>query len=217
MKIHGNGTVYLVLPIFFSLAVTGIKPYLSNVYEWLAYDYLTRAIVMSYILLLTDVRAYVFAEYGKPWLLDTRFPSRKEKFLGAVFVLLILDQLLIIPLNIINNAYIETVLFRYFEITDQPLLIFDLSVGLLLVAFSEEILFRGFMKSLLEKVWGNTLFIIVVSGIIFGLAHWPSGLGRVVYAGLGGMVMMAIYLSSKSLWPTTIAHYLINFWGFWPD
>jgi membrane protease YdiL (CAAX protease family) len=86
----------------------------------------------------------------------------------------------------------------------------------------EEVAFRGVVIPLLSRKYKN-VFTILISGVIFGLAHafniipvLMSGgphfltLFQVIYTTLIGFSMGYMYVKSKSLLPSIIYHYLID-------
>lgn len=90
----------------------------------------------------------------------------------------------------------------------------------------EEVAFRGVVIPLLSKRY-KQLFTILISGVIFGLAHafniievLLSGgsqlltLFQVIYTTLIGFSMGYMYIKTKSLLPSIIYHYLIDTLGF---
>ncbi|HUW89301.1 MAG TPA: CPBP family intramembrane glutamic endopeptidase, partial [Candidatus Nanopelagicaceae bacterium] len=86
----------------------------------------------------------------------------------------------------------------------------------------EEVAFRGVVIPLLSKKY-KKIFTILISGIIFGLAHAFNVIGvllsggphiltlfQVIYTTLIGFSMGYMYLKTKSLLPSIIYHYLID-------
>lgn len=91
---------------------------------------------------------------------------------------------------------------------------FDLSIGLLLVGVVEELVFRGYMCTVLTRYTRNPVAIVVISAIFFGLIHWSLGLHAVLITTLIGAVFMLVYLWSRSLPAIMLAHFLVNFVDF---
>ena len=89
-------------------------------------------------------------------------------------------------------------------------LIFDLMVGLALVALSEEIVFRFLFEKLFQHRCWPTSLLYIVSSIAFGLLHLPQGLALVAFATATGFVFMFLYRFTRSLWPVIVVHYLFN-------
>ncbi len=90
----------------------------------------------------------------------------------------------------------------------------------------EEVAFRGVIVPLLSRKY-KKLCTILISGVIFGLAHAFNILGvllsggnylltlfQVIYTTLIGFSMGYMYLKTKSLLPSIIYHYLIDTVGF---
>jgi membrane protease YdiL (CAAX protease family) len=86
----------------------------------------------------------------------------------------------------------------------------------------EEVAFRGVVIPLLSKKY-KRIFTILISGVIFGLAHafniipvllsggphFPTAF-QVIYTSLLGFSMAYMYLKTKSLLPSIIYHYLLD-------
>jgi len=86
----------------------------------------------------------------------------------------------------------------------------------------EEVAFRGVVMPLLSRKYKN-IVTILISGVIFGLAHAFNIIGvllsgglhiftlfQVIYTTLLGFSMGYMYIKSKSLVPSIIYHYLID-------
>lgn len=108
----------------------------------------------------------------------------------------------------------EAVLFRYPRLGPGSLYYLDVTVGLLLVSISEELLARRVAARLLAELGWRPAAIVVVPALAFGLMHWSMGLGQVVTTALIGMALMAIYLYWRSLTLAVIAHYVLVLWIF---
>lgn len=87
----------------------------------------------------------------------------------------------------------------------------DLTFGLLMVGVFEELVFRGFMCTYLERYTRKNIVIVLVSSIAFGLIHWSGGLHVVFVTSLIGAVFMTAYLKTRSLPAIMLAHFVINF------
>ncbi|HYM94609.1 MAG TPA: CPBP family intramembrane glutamic endopeptidase [Chitinophagaceae bacterium] len=84
-------------------------------------------------------------------------------------------------------------------------------VAMLVVGFSEETVFRGFMFERLGKLFGNRsgakLFIVIITSILFGAAHYMNqGIPGVEQATITGLVYGTIFASTKKIWIVMIAH-----------
>ena len=82
-------------------------------------------------------------------------------------------------------------------------------------AVCEEILFRGLLTPVLQKVAGASV-AIVVSAALFGAIHvdglrdGTSVYYRVPFAFILGMLLARLRIDSRSLWPSVIAHATLN-------
>lgn len=102
-----------------------------------------------------------------------------------------------------------------FPAPEAPLLhAFDLSVGLALVALSEELAFRAPLLLATRDGRIGRASGLIVSALLFGLIHWSQGLDNVVAGTLVGLVLGAATLATRTLWPALIAHYLVDLWHF---
>jgi hypothetical protein len=84
---------------------------------------------------------------------------------------------------------------------------------MMLVAFFEEILFRGIIFRIIEKSLG-TLTALFLSAILFALAHLPNAgislLGVAVTA-VAGVIFCAAYMLTRRLWLAVGIHFAWNF------
>ena len=84
---------------------------------------------------------------------------------------------------------------------------------LVLVAFFEEILFRGIIFRIVEKTLGTSLSLLI-SAILFALAHLPNAgitfLGVTITA-LAGLMFCAAYMVTRRLWFVVGIHFAWNF------
>jgi membrane protease YdiL (CAAX protease family) len=90
----------------------------------------------------------------------------------------------------------------------------DLTIGLMMVAVCEELVFRGYLLAALRRFTRDPLVIVLVSAVAFGLIHWSGGMHRVVATGLIGAIFMMLYIRCRSVHPLIVAHFLINFIDF---
>ena len=114
--------------------------------------------------------------------------------------------------------------YRYFQVPDPlfynqlfhrleegSFLYFDLTVGLVLVALSEEIVFRYLFAKLWQHRGWSTATLYMASSIAFGLLHLPQGWALVAFTSITGILFMFLYRFTDSLWPVVVVHYLLNF------
>lgn len=91
-------------------------------------------------------------------------------------------------------------------------------LSMILIAYIEEIIFRGFLfKALLTKEGVKNAIIIV--GVTFGIGHIVNifvgqarfeTLVQIIFAIAWGFILVMIFSKSESLFPSIIAHGLIN-------
>jgi membrane protease YdiL (CAAX protease family) len=100
------------------------------------------------------------------------------------------------------------------DITSPFWLNFDLTVGLVLVAVCEELVFRGYMKTVICRFTNRRIGIVSISALAFGLIHWSTGMHAVVITAVIGAVFMFLYLRTGSLPGVMLAHFIVNFVDF---
>jgi len=81
-------------------------------------------------------------------------------------------------------------------------------------ALQEEIVFRGMIFRLLEKVAGSWIALIL-SALIFGLSHLTTPhatlIGALAIAATGGIVSASIYMLTRNIWGVFGLHWAWNF------
>jgi hypothetical protein len=82
---------------------------------------------------------------------------------------------------------------------------------ILAVGLNEELLFRGFFQTRVERVLGGWslagLAAAIITGIVFGFVHGLQGEANIVYAGLLGMALGIIYVhADRNLWVVVVLH-----------
>jgi len=90
----------------------------------------------------------------------------------------------------------------------------DMTFGLALVAYQEELVFRRCARAVFGKWLGDGLGMIVATSLLFGAYHWWSGIGNVATAALFGLGSMSLYRRAAVLWPVVLSHYLVDLAGF---
>ena len=78
-------------------------------------------------------------------------------------------------------------------------------------AVAEEITFRGYGIERIEETTGSRLLAAIVTCGLFTAAHLSSwGLGQVIIALFGGVILTVLYLWRRNLWVNMIAHWLTD-------
>jgi uncharacterized protein len=75
--------------------------------------------------------------------------------------------------------------------------------------FAEESFFRGFFFAGLRTRW-SFLPAAILTGLIFGLVHAPSGITTVVPLAMLGFALCWLYDRTGSIWPCVMAHAINN-------
>jgi membrane protease YdiL (CAAX protease family) len=89
---------------------------------------------------------------------------------------------------------------------DFPTVATFIFMGSVCAPFGEEIMFRGFVLSLLvakRGIW----FGVIASSLVFGVLHQQTAL----HASVAGLIFALVYLRYDSLWPGIALHALYNF------
>lgn len=91
------------------------------------------------------------------------------------------------------------------------------------VAIFEELFFRVFIFNYLKKIGYKAFKLIIISSLIFGLAHFTnffnedyekfSVINQIVFAFGVGLFLQSIYLRLKSITFCIMIHTLINYYG----
>lgn len=172
-------------------------------------DYATRLAVLIALLAWPAARAAVRAEP------DAVLAIWRG---AALVVLLVLaGRLLWLVVGDEVEALDEaTALFEFGAIDDPVLNWIDLTFGLLLVAVTEELVFRRLALRALEQFGAGALATVVLSALVFALMHWGGGVGQVLYAFVIGALYMAFYRRVRVIWPFMAAHWIENFVAFGP-
>jgi uncharacterized protein len=172
---------------------------------WLLWDYAGRITALSILAVVPSARAAAF-QTGE------RRISLFEIGLWIAGILL-LECLSQWPRRLINATFPATVLGHYPHPTGW-LNVFDLVFGLALVAASEEIIFRRYLRNALHPYVGGGPFAVFATSLLFGAYHWWAGLGNVLLATVIGSFFMLMLRRSGALWPVALAHYLVDLIAF---
>lgn len=96
-----------------------------------------------------------------------------------------------------------------------PGLLLALAAVYVVSSFGEEVLYRGFLISRVQALTGDgtvgTGVAVLVSAVIFGLAHFDWGLVGIVQTFCMGLVFAAAYaLTKRNLWALVVAHAIMD-------
>lgn len=138
---------------------------------------------------------------------------KRTSYYGLTKVTNLKKYLYFIPLFLIASVN----LWNGVNINNSAKVIIFHILTMLNVGFIEEIIFRGFLFRLMEKI--NLKRAIIVSSITFGIGHIVNLLNgadliptlvQICYAIAIGYLFVTIFHKSKSLIPCIITHSLIN-------
>ena len=79
------------------------------------------------------------------------------------------------------------------------------------VAVAEEIIFRGYLILRFKTLSKSTAAAVVLAALIFSLGHGYEGSAGVITVGVIGALFGIIYLWRRSLVPTMVMHFLLDF------
>ncbi len=78
------------------------------------------------------------------------------------------------------------------------------------VALSEETIFRGYLIRRLEELSGSPAWAIILSAGIFSLGHGYEGSAGVLTVGLSGVVLGIVYWWRRSIIAPVVMHFLLD-------
>lgn len=173
--------------------------------SWLGLDYAGRIAALAILAAIPSARAVAFRrEKLRISLVEIAF---------WIIGIAALERLSQWPRRLINAAFPLVLFGRY----PQPvgwLNVFDLVFGLALVAVSEEIIFRRYLREALRPYLGDGTFAFLTASMLFGAYHWWTGIGNILLAALLGSALMLMFRRSTALWPVVLAHYLVDLIAF---
>lgn len=173
-----------------------------EVLHWLAWDYGIRFIMLVGVILVYESGAMRPAPPRASWL--------KSVLVFAV-------ALAVAFAAVTAERIFGDLLPSYFEYFTAPvihnlnLLAFDLTAGILLVATSEELVFRRLVFSLLEQFGFRKVLVLLSSSVLFALIHITSGLASVIFAFCYGFIFGLAYYLTGRLSVCVALHYFVDF------
>lgn len=94
--------------------------------------------------------------------------------------------------------------------------IWDLSIGILLVALSEETLFRGVLLHRLQnKTHLKYLARFLIQTLLFAGMHWGLGIKNVATSWIWSIAPTLSVASTGSIWPAVAGHFITDVVAFW--
>ncbi len=147
--------------------------------------------------------------------LGLRRPAHWPRALGWALVAylgaMLLNALVVAPLShALGLAVLDTTALGDLR-GNLPRLAGMLLLTWTLVAFGEELLFRGFLLTRLESTLGSGAAAVLVQALLFGAGHAYLGARGALAAGAVGLAFGTVYLlAGRNLWPVILAHGLID-------
>lgn len=186
--------------------------FLLNDFVFIVFDG-SPAVYIADILWRLLVIAIIAAPFARKHAMEPDAPCESIPFITVLSVAAFLTCYIIATWGAawLQSAFGAAQLFRYPVIEDMTLKWLDLTIGLLLVAVAEELVFRRLAWKTLAARGFSTVGIVFWSSLIFGVIHWATGLASVVSAGFTGVILMLLYRYSGRLWPCVLVHWAINF------
>jgi uncharacterized protein len=202
-------------PVIFLLL---LAPFLlndfSNIYVdsfpvWLSIDYLvTKVLPLAFLGYLLVKKVIIPTDLG------LKMPGKVD-FVVYTLVLtaggLLLDQ---VGWRLLDDVLPDTQIGSIPFDRASPWFVFDLYVGLALVALVEEIVFRGLFYTLLRRVIPSIPVVFILCSLVFGLIHWSLGLAAIASTALIGALFLLVMWRTGSVLPAIIAHFVVNYVGF---
>jgi hypothetical protein len=168
----------------------------------LAVDYGSRILSLAILLAVPDLRSRLRGLFARrdPWAMLLIYAVA----LAAVF--LVMDE-------VTDSFELEISRWTLYSFPDPSspwLHALDLTVGLALVAVSEEMVFRGGFLVVLERIVPSPIAVVAISTLVFSVAHWGRGFDALVDTAVAGAVWMAVFAKRRSFWTVMPAHYLTD-------
>ncbi|HIM86894.1 MAG TPA: CPBP family intramembrane metalloprotease [Candidatus Poseidoniales archaeon] len=137
-------------------------------------------------------------------------PDRSEAG-RLILLILVLDIFVVLPIHVVVTLLVfpdaeqQEVITMFEEASETSIALLAFSVAIL-TPFAEELLFRGFILGMLMKRYENTT-AIVISSLIFAIAHEPIAMGL---AFGGGLLYGWVRVRTGSVIPGMMAHAIWN-------
>ena len=75
----------------------------------------------------------------------------------------------------------------------------------------EELFYRGYAIERLQAVGAGRAVAVILSLVIFSIAHWTGGWANILMAFVMGATLTAFYLWRKDLVSNMVGHFLVDF------
>jgi membrane protease YdiL (CAAX protease family) len=173
---------------------------------WIVCDYAGRLGMLAVLWISPAARAIAFT----PQRLTIGIAAAVALAIGLAALYTIVDP----PLRGFIDATLPGTTIGGYPASRGVLHVIDVTFGLALVAFQEEIYFRRCARAVLGNWLGDGARMIIATSLLFAAYHWWTGIGNMVTAGLFGIGAMWLYRRAGALWPVVLAHYLADLIAF---
>lgn len=210
-----------VLGVVGLAAAAGAALWLFSAEIALGGGFLARLAVPMRMLALVAVATLLLAASGESWRdVGLRMPKSLWRAaalvvggylaVGAAFVMI--SQLLLPGLGITHET---SKIFTSIRGDLGEYLYWLIPIAWGSAAFGEELVFRGYFQTRLERIIGAAraapLIAALGQAVIFGSLHAYLGLGGAILAATTGLVIGLVYVAGgRNLWPCVILHGLID-------
>lgn len=174
---------------------------------------------ISTLIILAMIGISLFIRHEKLGALGFKKPKSWVSLIGWSLLCVVLLQLfdvgVLMPiLNRLTGTTINYSGFANLQGNPSQLLTL-LFVGWILSALGEEIVYRGYLQKILDKLFGEQLggieLTIGISSLIFGLAHTEQGLIGVIVTTFDAVIFSLLKRKfDNNLWAAILAHGFYN-------
>ena len=178
--------------------------YVTSYPVWLAIDYGLRLAILGFLFLMLRRGDLSGNDLG------LRLPPLTDMVLWTVTTAAVSMVFLWLTEFVLAPYYPKGAVGAVPIDPDSALFLFDCTVGLILVGLSEEIVCRGLTLSVLRERL-STPALYLVSALLFSLMHWSLSAHTLFDAFVYGLIFVPATLATRSIWPATITHFLVNF------
>ncbi len=184
-------------------------------------------IVISYALIFNKWVSFPFPfviiilfVLGATFLQDGNLKSLNFKKLEAKDIKIILLSYLVLELSVdfifdpiinwLSNDSADYSMFKPLE-NNTPLYTKWMVMMWISAAFGEELLFRSFMFSQLQRIFGNRkVLMVLITALLFAIPHMYQGIAGIISTFVFGVLFGILYMRYQNLWINVIVHGLVD-------
>jgi hypothetical protein len=169
---------------------------------WLFWDYAGRIGALFVLLAFPQARAIAFQ----------RQPLRTSWWETILWVV----GMALLSLTVTHwisediNAWMPGTALGGYPKVQGELWLFDMTVGVALVGFHEEILFRRCARAVFRPWVGDGARMVILTAFLFAAYHWWTGLGNIASVFVFGIYAMLFLRRTGAIWPLVLGHFLTD-------